>query len=295
MGANLNIPVVPPGVFDPKLRNPINRQVAIRKQRVYLWRRHILLGKTYAFRRTTSLCRIWLSCLALSLFLLSAIWSHLLANNGSLWYITVTFPLDFMLMVVVVLDEVVCKVIWPPFLQDTIEHHRIKKVRITILGPIPKPVHLGQGVVNWDSDAMNFDTQLQETLDVRTTALLAEKLQQYLEDEGDINHDSDDDDEEHSVAGSSETETGQKSHKVDSNAVGSEWFPWPDKENAAIHWAMLALGLQDLPSDRVMDDIDKYLQKMCGVQSIRYSGKLGHVYNVNDLAALIAQVGLSFL
>ncbi|KAJ6555270.1 hypothetical protein B0H10DRAFT_2169642 [Mycena sp. CBHHK59/15] len=52
---------------------------------------------------------------------------------------------------------------------------------------------------------------------------------------------------------------------------------------------MLALGLQDLPSDRVMDDIDKYLQKMCGVQSIRYSGKLGHVYYVNDLAALIAQ------
>ncbi|KAJ6631547.1 hypothetical protein B0H10DRAFT_1772594, partial [Mycena sp. CBHHK59/15] len=86
------------------------------------------------------------------------------------------------------------------------------------------------------------------------------------------------------------------------------WFPWPDKEtcvldilrhvprcsfsrkqNAAIHWAMLALGLKDLPSDRVMDDIDKSLQKMCGVQSIRYSGKLGHVYYVNDLAAIIAQ------
>ncbi|KAJ6570771.1 hypothetical protein B0H10DRAFT_1839734 [Mycena sp. CBHHK59/15] len=52
---------------------------------------------------------------------------------------------------------------------------------------------------------------------------------------------------------------------------------------------MLALGLKDLPSDRVMDDIDKSLQKMCGVQSIRYSGKLGHVYYVNDLAAIIAQ------
>ncbi|KAJ6632513.1 hypothetical protein B0H10DRAFT_1771822, partial [Mycena sp. CBHHK59/15] len=61
------------------------------------------------------------------------------------------------------------------------------------------------------------------------------------------------------------------------------------KQNAAIHWAMLALGLKDLPSDRVMDNIDKHLQKICGVQSIRYSGKLGHVYYVNDLAALIAQ------
>jgi hypothetical protein len=53
---------------------------------------------------------------------------------------------------------------------------------------------------------------------------------------------------------------------------------------------MLALGLKDLPSDRVMDDIDKALQNMCGIQSIRYSGKLGHVYYVNDLAAIIAQV-----
>jgi hypothetical protein len=62
------------------------------------------------------------------------------------------------------------------------------------------------------------------------------------------------------------------------------------KQNAAIHWAMLALGLKNLPSDRVMDDIDRALQKMCGIQSIRYSGKLGHIYYVNDLAAIIAQV-----
>ncbi|KAJ7641154.1 hypothetical protein FB45DRAFT_1124604 [Roridomyces roridus] len=88
----------------------------------------------------------------------------------------------------------------------------------------------------------------------------------------------------------------------------TEWFPWPDKEtcvldilrhiprcsfskkqNAAIHWAMSALGVHDLPSDRVMDDIDKALQPLCGIQSIRYSGKLNHVYYVNDLAAIIAQ------
>jgi hypothetical protein len=56
---------------------------------------------------------------------------------------------------------------------------------------------------------------------------------------------------------------------------------------------MLALGLKDLPSDRVMDDIDKALQKMCGAQSIRYSGKLGHIYYINDLAAIIAQVKIS--
>ncbi|KAJ7938480.1 hypothetical protein B0H13DRAFT_1587529, partial [Mycena leptocephala] len=50
-----------------------------------------------------------------------------------------------------------------------------------------------------------------------------------------------------------------------------------------------ALGLQDLPSDRVMHDIDKALQPLCGVPSVRYTGKLGHIYYVNDMAAIISQ------
>ncbi|KAJ4467657.1 hypothetical protein C8J55DRAFT_394516, partial [Lentinula edodes] len=88
----------------------------------------------------------------------------------------------------------------------------------------------------------------------------------------------------------------------------SPFFPWPDREtcvldilrhiprcafsrkqNLAIHWAMVALGVPNLPSDRTMDDIDKELQKMCGIQTHRYEGKLGHVYYVNDLAGIIAQ------
>ncbi|KAJ7056477.1 hypothetical protein C8F01DRAFT_1311424 [Mycena amicta] len=52
---------------------------------------------------------------------------------------------------------------------------------------------------------------------------------------------------------------------------------------------MLSLGLKDLPSDRVMDDIDKALQPLCGIQSIRYSGKLGHTYYTNDFTAIITQ------
>ncbi|KAJ6607826.1 hypothetical protein B0H10DRAFT_2166716 [Mycena sp. CBHHK59/15] len=160
---------------------------------------------------------------------------------------------------------------------------------------------------------MGFNTHVEHSLNVRATAQLAENLEAYLND-GDIDHDSDDDAEERTDSGSVESDdspphvTSRKTHKVDPNSLNTEWFPWPDKEtcvlnilrhvpwcsfsrkqNAAIHWAMLALGLKDLPSDRVMDDIDKSLQKMCGVQSIRYSGKLGHVYYVNDLAAIIAQ------
>ena len=62
------------------------------------------------------------------------------------------------------------------------------------------------------------------------------------------------------------------------------------KQNMVIHWAMLCLGIQKLPSERAMDEIDVILQKSCGVQSIRYSGALGNKYYVNDLAAIIAQV-----
>ncbi|KAJ3915248.1 hypothetical protein F5877DRAFT_92367 [Lentinula edodes] len=61
------------------------------------------------------------------------------------------------------------------------------------------------------------------------------------------------------------------------------------KQNIAIHWAMLALGVPNLPSDRTMDNIDKEMQRLCGVQSIRYEGKLGHLYYANDFAALISQ------
>ncbi|KAJ3860712.1 hypothetical protein EV359DRAFT_48603, partial [Lentinula novae-zelandiae] len=61
------------------------------------------------------------------------------------------------------------------------------------------------------------------------------------------------------------------------------------KQNSAIHWAMLALGVPDLPSDCTMDDIDKEMQWMCGIRSIQFEGKLGHVYYANDLPAIIAQ------
>lgn len=56
---------------------------------------------------------------------------------------------------------------------------------------------------------------------------------------------------------------------------------------------MVALGVPNLPSDRTMDDIDKELQKMCGIQTHRYDGKLGHVYYVNDMAGIIAQVKIN--
>ena len=53
---------------------------------------------------------------------------------------------------------------------------------------------------------------------------------------------------------------------------------------------MLALGVPDLPSDHEVDRITKSLQRLLGVESIHYQGAMGHVYYVNDMAKLIAQV-----
>ncbi|KAJ7176536.1 hypothetical protein C8R46DRAFT_1213111 [Mycena filopes] len=169
------------------------------------------------------------------------------------------------------------------------------------------------GVVNWNQ-MVDLDTHHAQPLAAREVVFLTEQLHAYL-NEPTVDVDSDAKPGERSdidsVASSDheqEYHPAPKRRVINLENPGSKWFPWPDKEtcvldilrhvprcsfskkqNTAIHWAMLALGLRDLPSDRVMDDIDKVLQPLCGIQSIRYSGKLGHVYYTNDLAAIIAQ------
>lgn len=102
------------------------------------------------------------------------------------------------------------------------------------------------GVVDWA--LADYDTDLAEPLQAH---LLAQDLAEYLRN-GDIDHNSDDDSEERSqFSKSSESDNGKhillyygvigdivvdsqvpvrRSRKVDSDAVDSPWFPWPDKE-----------------------------------------------------------------
>ncbi|KAI5824138.1 hypothetical protein K523DRAFT_343548 [Schizophyllum commune Tattone D] len=86
------------------------------------------------------------------------------------------------------------------------------------------------------------------------------------------------------------------------------WYPWPDKEtciidvlrhiprcafsakqNQVTHWAMSVLGVNDVPTDRSMKDIEKLLRSICGVESIRFISAFSNIYYTNDTAALIAQ------
>lgn len=53
---------------------------------------------------------------------------------------------------------------------------------------------------------------------------------------------------------------------------------------------MSVLGVNDVPTDRSMKDIEKLLQSICGVESIRFVSAFSNIYYTNDIAALIAQV-----
>ncbi|KAI6013512.1 hypothetical protein EDC04DRAFT_2870834 [Pisolithus marmoratus] len=54
-------------------------------------------------------------------------------------------------------------------------------------------------------------------------------------------------------------------------------------------WGLSVLGVDSIPSTRVLKDLDNSLQSQYGIPSIRYQGSLGHVYYVNHLPSLIAQ------
>lgn len=119
--------------------------------------------------------------------------------------------------------------------------------------------------------------------------------------------DDDSDWEQDDLMNTPATYTAQDS-RSDAAPGENPWYPWPDKQtcildvlrhiprcsfsrkqNSAIHWALQAMGVDNLPSDRSMDDIDSLLQRMCGIQTIRHEGKLGHIFYVNDLAGIIGQ------
>ncbi|KAI5982242.1 hypothetical protein EDC04DRAFT_2915769 [Pisolithus marmoratus] len=94
----------------------------------------------------------------------------------------------------------------------------------------------------------------------------------------------------------------------DTAPPNATWFPWPDKKTCildilrhlprslfsdaqlqVILWGLSVLGVDNVPSTRILKDIDSALQSQYGIPSVRYQGALGHVYYVNHLPSIIAQ------
>ena len=56
-------------------------------------------------------------------------------------------------------------------------------------------------------------------------------------------------------------------------------------------WLLRINQVDDVPSVKSMTLLNKIMQEVCGVDTIAYKGKQGHVYHVNNLGQLLAQVG----
>jgi hypothetical protein len=60
-------------------------------------------------------------------------------------------------------------------------------------------------------------------------------------------------------------------------------------------WLLKVNDVDDVPSVRSMQTLNAMLQSMCGVDSIKYKGALGHSYYVNSLSHIIAQVRITII
>ncbi|KAF5367924.1 hypothetical protein D9758_004368 [Tetrapyrgos nigripes] len=91
------------------------------------------------------------------------------------------------------------------------------------------------------------------------------------------------------------------------------WFPWPDKihipwktcvldilqhlprstfsdtQLETISWALRVNGVNHVPSLESRKHVQKMLDAICGIRTIRYNGALGHIYYVNSLADIISR------
>ncbi|KAF8527809.1 hypothetical protein JB92DRAFT_3107408 [Gautieria morchelliformis] len=86
------------------------------------------------------------------------------------------------------------------------------------------------------------------------------------------------------------------------------WYPWlykvtcsldilmhvprsvfSDRQVDLFLWMLKVNGIDDVPSVKGMKTLNASMQHLCGIDSIKYTGALGHRYYVNNLAQLIAQ------
>ncbi|KIM65614.1 hypothetical protein SCLCIDRAFT_14846 [Scleroderma citrinum Foug A] len=88
----------------------------------------------------------------------------------------------------------------------------------------------------------------------------------------------------------------------------NEWFPWPNKLSCTIDilmhlprsvfsqrqvdlltWILHINGVQNVPSVRTLKTLEDGLQKICGIETLPFTGALGHKYYMNSLADIIRQ------
>ncbi|KAF8883584.1 hypothetical protein CPB85DRAFT_1442386 [Mucidula mucida] len=191
-----------------------------------------------------------------------------------------------------------------------------------------EPETLPPSGFNWDLFESYGGMEVDVPPEVQGAARIAEALLRYQELDDDNNSGDEDDDGERSdmdeptpVDPFEELREAQQRAQQAANeptrlpaqivtdaATARYWYPWTNRLECTLDilmhlprsvfshkqldlflWLLSANSVPDVLSVKSMQTLNERLQKLCGIESIRYNGALGHVYYVNSLADIIAQ------
>ncbi|KAF8178467.1 hypothetical protein BJ912DRAFT_1045365 [Pholiota molesta] len=151
-----------------------------------------------------------------------------------------------------------------------------------------------------------YQSIFQKTLDFLNNGDLSDFSQEERPDSPHTATESDGDDFEHAMM---EDEPRKRARLDARHATSSkDWYPWADRITCTLDilmhlprsvfsrkqldlflWLLHVNKVDDVPTTKSMNLLNKMLQGMCGVDTISYNGKLGHVYHVNNLAQILSQ------
>jgi len=60
-------------------------------------------------------------------------------------------------------------------------------------------------------------------------------------------------------------------------------------------WILHVNGVQDVPSVKTLKTLEDGLQKICGIETLPFTGAFEHKYYMNSFSDIIHQVSVSFL
>lgn len=169
------------------------------------------------------------------------------------------------------------------------------------------------GSIPYTADSSETNIQFQESFVEKTREQIAVTLSNLLDEDGlsddeetgEINVESEFGMEDTFAEVAGEENAGMKS--VDAPGE-NEWFPWPNKLSCTIDilmhlprsvfsqhqvdlltWILHINGVQNVPSVRTLKTLEDGLQKICGIETLPFTGALGHKYYMNSLADIIRQ------
>ncbi|KAL4078903.1 hypothetical protein V8B97DRAFT_2021242 [Scleroderma yunnanense] len=89
----------------------------------------------------------------------------------------------------------------------------------------------------------------------------------------------------------SERDSGMKSDGSMATSQDNEWFPWPNKLHQVdlLTWILDVNGVQDVPSVKTLKTLEDGLQKICGIETLPFTGAFGHKYYMNSFSDIICQ------